>query len=80
MQIYENIAANHGNFHLALNQLGDLAGRRMNFASAEEIGDGEFEFDLDVVNEEYVDGYAKFRCRRTRRVKNARLFGVLHRE
>jgi hypothetical protein len=75
--IFEAVATYHGNFDLAIKALGDVAGRRVNCASEEWVGGVGVEVDVDVVGEQFVDGYARLRDGKTRKVKMARVFGVL---
>lgn len=42
VEIYGAIQANHGGFNLALEKLDGFAGRRVNFAAAEDVGDMRF--------------------------------------
>ena len=75
--IYETIQKDLGNFDYALKQLEDRAGRRINYASYEYVGDAGLEVDLDVVDGEFIDGQAQVVNKKTKHRMTARLFGVL---
>ena len=76
-KIYEVIQGKHGNFDYAMKTLEDFAGRRINYAFVEFVGEAGFNCNLDVVDGTYVDGFAEFSCKKTKKVRTAKLFGRL---